>query len=72
LFTSKDKYEDNAWTWGAQHWVVYVGDHAYLISFNERTDLFDSPENTEIRDHFIKSINFLGNTTASNVTNRFG
>jgi hypothetical protein len=40
-------------------------------------ETFDSPENTEIRDHFdhfIKSIKFLGanNQTNSNATNRFG
>jgi hypothetical protein len=63
LYTFKDKYEDNAWTWGSQIWLVYVGDHAYEISFTERTDEFDSPENIQIRDQFIKSINFLGNTT---------
>ena len=66
LYTFKDKYEDNAWTWGSQVWLVYVGDHAYMISFTERTDDFDSPENIQIRDQFIKSINFLGNTTSTN------
>jgi hypothetical protein len=39
---------------------------AYEISFTERTDEFDSPENIQIRDQFIKSINFLGNTTNTN------
>jgi hypothetical protein len=71
LYTSKDKYDDNAWTWGTQVWLVYVGGHAYLVSYSERTDSFDSPENTQIRDHFIKSINFLGNTTNTNATSRF-
>lgn len=66
LYTFKEKYEDNAWTWGSQIWLVYVGDHAYEISFTERTDEFDSPENIQIRDQFIKSINFLGNTTNTN------
>jgi hypothetical protein len=56
-----------------QVWVVYVGDHGYLISFGSTTDQFDSPKNVEIRDHFIKSIKFLGanNQTSTNTTNRF-
>lgn len=66
VYTFKDKYEDSAWTLGSQIWLVYVGDHAYEISFTERTDEFDSPENIQIRDQFIKSINFLGNTTNTN------
>ena len=44
---------------GSQIWLVYVGDHADEMSFTERTDKFDSPENIQIRDQFIKSINFL-------------
>jgi hypothetical protein len=74
LYTQKDKYEDNAEPWGIQYWFVYVGDQGYLITFNSPTRMFDNPENTEIRDHFIKSIKFLGanNQTSTNTTNRFG
>jgi hypothetical protein len=34
---------------------------------------FDSPENTETRDHFIKSIHFTGadNVTNTSIPNRF-
>jgi hypothetical protein len=73
LITQKDKYGDNAVRLANQLWVVYVGDHGYLISFGSTTDQFDSPKNIEIRDHFIKSIKFLGanNQTITNTTNRF-
>ena len=69
----KDKYEDNLTVAAVQDWVVFVGNHGYLIGFWSPTTYFDSPENTEIRDHFIKSINFIGadNATNTNVTNRF-
>ena len=71
LVSSKDKYEDNPSTWGTQMWLVYVGDHGYLITFFTTTDVFDNPENVQVRDHFIKSIKFLGNTTNANATSRF-
>jgi hypothetical protein len=74
LITQKDKYEDNALRLANQLWVVYVGDHGYLISFDSTTDLFDTPKNVKIRDDFIKSIRFIQpeNSTNTNVTNRFG
>jgi hypothetical protein len=74
LITQKDKYEDTALRLANQLWVVYVGDHGYLISFASPTDQFDSPKNAKIRDDFIKSIKFLGanNQTSTNTTNRFG
>jgi hypothetical protein len=62
LFTSKDKYDDNAITIGDQAWLVNNIDHSYVISFLAPPTSFDSPENTQIRDRFIKSINFLGVT----------
>jgi hypothetical protein len=68
LYTQKDKYEDNAEAYGSQIWMVYVGDHGYLLSFVSPTRTFDSPENIQIRDQFIKSIKFLGNTTSTNAT----
>jgi hypothetical protein len=43
-----------------QQWNVFVGDHAYQISNIAPTSDFDSPENAEIRNHFINSIKFLG------------
>lgn len=60
LFTQKDKYDDNSAPWAVQAWLVYVEDHGYLISFASQSHMFNSPQNTEIREHFINSIKFLG------------
>jgi hypothetical protein len=59
LFTSKDKYDKSAKTYGDQVWMVNNLDHGYTISFLAIKDSFDSPENIDIRDRFIKSIKFL-------------
>ena len=45
-----------------QNWQVFVGDHSYQIINLEQASDFDSPENTEIRNHFIDSIKFPGYT----------
>jgi hypothetical protein len=73
LYTTKDKYEENAVRLAIQNWVVGAGDRAYLIWFTNMPANFDKPEVTEIRDHFIKSIKFLGisNTTESTQPSRF-
>jgi len=73
LYTIQDKYETTPTNIAHQIWIVFVGNHGYTISFLGSPSTFDSPENTEIRDHFLKSIKFLGNTTTtSNSTGRFG
>jgi len=74
LFTSKDKYETNSPEIAMQIWMIFVGSHGYDINFLATTDNYDSPENIEIRDHFIKSIKFTGqgnNTNTVNSTSRF-
>ena len=45
-----------------QLWIMSVGSRSDEINFISTQDMFDSPENIEIRDHFIKSIKFLGVT----------
>jgi len=74
LYTYKDKYETNSVAGAVQNWITFVGGRGYVLDFFATPEDFDSPENTEIRDHFINSIKFLGsnNVTNSNVTNRFG
>ena len=46
---------------------------ATKLTFISTQDMFDSPENIEILDHFIKSIKFLvgNNATQNNQTSRF-
>jgi hypothetical protein len=73
LITFKLKYETVPITGAQQFWITMVGNNGYMINFMSSPETFDSPENIEIRDHFIKSIKFLGanNQTNSNMTNRF-
>ncbi len=55
----KDKLENFPIRYAAQTWNVFANNHYYVISFSSTTDVFDSPENIQIRDQFIKSIKFL-------------
>jgi hypothetical protein len=73
LYTTKDKYEDDAVTMARQDWIVTAGDHFYLILFGALPNVFDTPELTEVRDHLIKSIHFTNsnNATTKNIPNRF-
>lgn len=73
LYTTKDKYEDLAVKVAAQYWIVLAGNHGYLLAFDAVSNVFDDPQNKEIRDHLIKSIDFLGvgNTTQTNQPSRF-
>lgn len=73
LYTSKDKYEEFATRVAGQYWIISVANRGYLFAFDAATNVFDYPQNKEIRDHFIKSIKFLGisNITNSNIPSRF-
>jgi len=73
LLTAKQKYETDPFRGAQQFWITMVGNNGYMINFISTPEAFDSPENTEIRDHLIKSIKFLGtnNQTSTNTTNRF-
>lgn len=56
-----------------QLWIMFVGSRSYKINFISTQDMFDSPENIEILDDFVKSIKFLDGNNASqnNQTSRF-
>lgn len=43
-----------------QNWQVFVGDHSYQIINLALASDFDSFENTQIRNHVMDSIKFLG------------
>jgi hypothetical protein len=60
LFTEQDKYDDYAVKFAKQMWISDVSDEIYVFTFIAPTNSFDSPENIDIRDHFINSIKFLG------------
>ena len=66
MFTQKDEIDPISGE--VQYWITFVGENGYMIEFLSIPENFDTPDNTEVRDHFISSINFLGvsNTTDTN------
>lgn len=54
-FTEEYKYEEDPETTTSQYWTTIVGDQGYVIEFYAPTNIFNSTEVGEIRDHFIKS-----------------
>jgi hypothetical protein len=74
LYTTKDKYEDYAIAVPIQKWIISAGDHVYFLAFSASIGTFDNPEIKQMRDTFIKSVEFLGttnNSTFNSVPNRF-
>ena len=73
LITTKDKFKENAIKWAQQYWLVKTSNGGYLMTYMATTDIFDSPDSTERRNNFIKSIKFLGlgNSTQSSQPSRF-
>ena len=63
MFSQKDEIDPISGE--VQYWITFVGENGYMIEFLSIPENFDTPDNTEMRDHFISSINFLGlsNTT---------
>lgn len=59
IVSCKEKYSSFPFTLGMQTWVTPVGNNAYMITFMSTEGGFESPENNQIRDHFIQSIKFL-------------
>ena len=51
-----------------QYWITFVGKNGYMIEFLSIPENFDTPDNSEMRDRFISSIDFLGlsNSTDGN------
>ena len=66
MFTQKDEIDPISGE--VQYWITFVGENGYMIEFLSIPENFDTPDNTEVRDHFIRSVNFLGvsNTTDTN------
>ena len=66
MFTQKDEIDPISGE--VQYWITFVGENGYMIEFLSIPENFDTPDNTEVRDHFISSINFLvvSNTTDTN------
>ena len=60
LMTFKQKNEIDPIIGALQYWITFVGNNGYVIDFISTSENYGNPDNIEIRDHFIKSINFLG------------
>ena len=58
MFSQKD--ENDPISGEVQYWITFVGENGYMIEFLSIPENFDTPDNTEMRDRFISSINFLG------------
>ena len=63
MFSQKDEIDPISGE--VQYWITFVGENGYMIEFLSIPENFDTPDNTEMRDRFISSIDFLGlrNTT---------
>ncbi len=62
MFASKPEMKmgySNTGTLELQVWVALTKDFAYFISFLTSSASFNNPENIQIRDQFIKSIDFF-------------
>ena len=70
VLLGNEKYEDNPIKITNQMWIIIINSKAYTIGFLGKT--FDSQENIEIRENFIKSIKFLDVQTTANSNSRFG
>ena len=56
----------------AQRWTILTDNKGYAFEFSTQKNEFNSLENSEIREHFIKSIKFQGDDTSGSLTNKFG
>jgi hypothetical protein len=55
---------DNPLKIADQQWIVIIGNYAYLISFiDSPPDKFNNLSHNLIRDQFVNSIKFLGDSS---------
>ena len=64
-------FENPLASFTTKQWIVLVGDRYYTWGSGSNSDVFGSPDYTEIRDRFINSIKFLepDNSPIANSTN---
>ena len=66
VIAAEERYYDPPFKFLDQQWIVIIGNNAYLISYlDSPIDDFNSPSHAMIRDYFIKSIKFLGDSSAT-------
>lgn len=69
VIAAEERYYNPPFKFLDQQWIVITDSNAYLISYlDSPTNNFDSPSHTMIRNHFIKSIKFLGDDSAAPAT----
>ncbi|CAN5593010.1 hypothetical protein BH18THE1_BH18THE1_04480 [soil metagenome] len=68
MFSQKDEIDPISGE--VQYWITFVGENGYMIEFLSIPENFDTPENTEIRDRFISSVDFLGLSNTTDTTGR--
>jgi hypothetical protein len=54
-------WKDDSDTMAAQNWTFIANEHVYSIQLSTSINTFNSIENTEILDHFIKSVKIISN-----------
>jgi len=68
MFSQKD--EINPISGEVQYWITFVGENGYMIEFLSIPENFDTRDNTEMRDRFISSIDFLGLSNSTDASGR--
>ena len=68
MFSQKDEIDPISGE--VQYWITFVGENGYMIEFLSIPENFDTPDNTEMRDRFISSIDFLGRSNTSDASGR--
>ena len=58
-FTEEYKFENDTDTTTSQFWTILSGGKGYNIEFSAPTSTINSPEVSEIRDQFIKSVKIV-------------
>jgi len=68
LFSQKDEIDPVSGE--VQYWITFVGEMGYMIEFLSIPENFDTQDNTEMRDRFISSIDFLGLSNSTDASGR--
>ena len=68
MFSQKDEIDPISGE--VQYWITFVGENGYMIEFLSIPENFDTPDNTEMRDRFISSIDFLGLSNSTDASGR--
>ncbi len=68
LFSQKDEIDPVSGE--VQYWITFVGEKGYMIEFLSIPENFDTSDNTEMRDRFISSIDFLGLSNSTDAGGR--